>query len=236
MIGRLADLEPDDVVLEVGPGPRHPDPLPRRAGRARARRRARPLARAEPARGARARPSTGSTRSRSTRRRSYPPPTKLVANLPYNIATPLVVESLDRLPDRRGLVRDGAAGGRRPLLRRARDEGLRRRLGPAAARDRADRVPPGLARGLPPAPERRVRARRVPAHRGRDPDPGVKRLVEAAFAHRRKTLANSLALVGPRLTRERPPRRSSAIGRDAPARAPRSSGPPEFVALAAALG
>ena len=27
-----------------------------------------------------------------------PPPTKLVANLPYNIATPLVVESLDRAP------------------------------------------------------------------------------------------------------------------------------------------
>ena len=27
-----------------------------------------------------------------------PPPAKLVANLPYNIATPLVVESLDRMP------------------------------------------------------------------------------------------------------------------------------------------
>src|SRR5207244_8895760 len=27
-----------------------------------------------------------------------PPPTKLVANLPYNVATPIVVESLDGLP------------------------------------------------------------------------------------------------------------------------------------------
>jgi 16S rRNA (adenine1518-N6/adenine1519-N6)-dimethyltransferase len=27
-----------------------------------------------------------------------PPPTKLVSNLPYNVATPIVVESLDRLP------------------------------------------------------------------------------------------------------------------------------------------
>ena len=30
-----------------------------------------------------------------------PPPTKLVANLPYNVATPIVVESLDGLPDGR---------------------------------------------------------------------------------------------------------------------------------------
>ena len=35
------------------------------------------------------------TRSRSTRRRSTRRRAKLVANLPYNIATPLVVESLD---------------------------------------------------------------------------------------------------------------------------------------------
>ncbi len=42
-----------------------------------------------------------------------PPPGKLVANLPYNIATPLVVESLDRLPSVAALVRDGAARGRR---------------------------------------------------------------------------------------------------------------------------
>ena len=46
-----------------------------------------------------------------------PTPGKLVANLPYNVATPIVVESLDGLPERRALVRDGAARGRRPLLR-----------------------------------------------------------------------------------------------------------------------
>ena len=30
-----------------------------------------------------------------------PSPTKLVANLPYNVATPIVAESLDGLPSRR---------------------------------------------------------------------------------------------------------------------------------------
>ena len=34
----------------------------------------------------------------STSRALDPPPRKLVANLPYNVATPIVVESLDGLP------------------------------------------------------------------------------------------------------------------------------------------
>ncbi len=38
-------------------------------------------------------------RSGSTWPRLDPPPGKLVANLPYNVATPIVVESLDGLPD-----------------------------------------------------------------------------------------------------------------------------------------
>ena len=61
----------------------------------------------------------------------------------------------------------------------------------------------------------------------------MKRLVEAAFAHRRKTLANSLALAGV-ASRERAAAALEAIGRD-PAPAPRSSRRREFVALAAAL-
>ena len=39
---------------------------------------------------------TGATRSSSTSAALEPPPTKLVANLPYNIATPIVAESLVR--------------------------------------------------------------------------------------------------------------------------------------------
>ena len=34
-----------------------------------------------------------------------PAPTKLVANLPYNVATPIVAESLDGLPTRRATGR-----------------------------------------------------------------------------------------------------------------------------------
>ena len=52
-----------------------------------------------------------------------PPPSKLVANLPYNVATPLLVESLDGLPGLRHWTRDGAARGRRPALRGSGHEG-----------------------------------------------------------------------------------------------------------------
>ena len=59
---------------------------------------------------------------------------------------------------------------------------------------------------------------------------GVKPVVEGAFAHRRKTLANSLALTGI-ATREQAAAALEAIGRDPAARA-EALAPPEFVALA----
>ena len=197
VIGRLAELDPGDVVLEIGPGlgvltrylaervalvhaveiDRSLEPhLPRASERPdRARRRA----------------------PRSTSPSLDPPPGKLVSNLPYNVATPIVVESLDGLPVGRELVRDGAARGRRPLLRRPRDEGLRRGLRPRPARGRANGLPPGLAHGLPAAARTSTR-RSSPSGAGSCPSgsPTVKRVVEAAFAHRRKTLPNSLELAG----------------------------------------
>ena len=63
--------------------------------------------------------------------------------------------------------------------------------------------------------------------------PGVKRVVEAGFAHRRKTLANSLALSG-LAPREQAAAALEAIGRDANVRA-EALAPPEFVALTQAL-
>ncbi len=208
VIGRLAELEPADVVLEVGPGLGVLTRYLADAGRARPRGRDRPLARAEPARASRARRSTGATRSHSTSPALEPPPDKLVANLPYNIATPLVVESLDRFPTDRGLVRDGAARGRRPLLRRARHEGLRRGLGArSSSRPSAPGFHPVSREVFRPRPN--VESALV-AFRRTAPglDPPVKRLVEAAFAHRRKTLANSLALAGVASRETRPPPRS----------------------------
>ena len=101
VIGRLAALHDDDVVLEVGPGLGvltryladrvaivHAVELDRSLGE----------------------PLQSALEGRSNVRLTYgdaltldlsslePQPTKLVANLPYSIATPLVVESLDRIP------------------------------------------------------------------------------------------------------------------------------------------
>jgi 16S rRNA (adenine1518-N6/adenine1519-N6)-dimethyltransferase len=64
-------------------------------------------------------------------------------------------------------------------------------------------------------------------------DPALKRLVGAAFAHRRKRLANSLELAGV-APRDRAAAALEAIGRDPRARAEELS-PPEFVSLAEAL-
>ena len=61
----------------------------------------------------------------------------------------------------------------------------------------------------------------------------MKPVVEGAFAHRRKTLANSLALAGV-ASREQAAAALEAIGRDPAARA-EALEPPEFVALAHAL-
>ena len=61
----------------------------------------------------------------------------------------------------------------------------------------------------------------------------VKRVVEAGFAHRRKTLPNSLALSGV-ASRERAEDALRALGREPDARA-EALEPAEFVALAEAL-
>ena len=61
----------------------------------------------------------------------------------------------------------------------------------------------------------------------------VKRLVAAAFAHRRKRLANSVELAG-LATRDEATAALAAIGREPAARAEELA-PPEFVALANAL-
>jgi 16S rRNA (adenine1518-N6/adenine1519-N6)-dimethyltransferase len=161
-----------------------------------------------------------------------PAPGKLVANLPYNIATPLVVESLDGLPsverwcvmvqrevaDRFFAVpRTKAYGAVSVLVQLASErtgfhpvsrEVFRPRPNVDSALVAFTRTAPGI-------------------------DPAVKRLVEASFAHRRKTLANSLALSGV-ASREHGAEALAAIGHDPGARAEELA-PPAFVALTAAL-
>ena len=76
-------------------------------------------------------------------------------------------------------------------------EGVRRRLGARPARGRADRLPPGLARRSSGRSRTSTRRSSPSGARGLPPSvPEVKRVVEAAFAHRRKTLPNSLELAG----------------------------------------
>ena len=77
-----------------------------------------------------------------------PAPTAFVANLPYNVAAPLILRSIDALPGVRTLVLPDPARGRRPLP----GDGRRRRLRGAEralrARLRCRRPPRGLALGL----------------------------------------------------------------------------------------
>jgi 16S rRNA (adenine1518-N6/adenine1519-N6)-dimethyltransferase len=231
VIGRLADLRPEDVVLEVGPGlgvlTRY---LASRVVHVHAVELDRSL---EPQlQGIEHTTVHWQDALTVDPAKLEPPPTKLVANLPYNIATPLVVESLDRAPtidswcvmvqrevaDRFFAQRGTKAYGAVSVLVQLVTE----RTGFHAVSREVFRPRPNVESALVAF---RRREASVPA--------GVKRVVEAAFAHRRKTLANSLALTGV-ATREQAVVAVGAIGRDANVRAEQLA-PLEFVALTAAL-
>ncbi|HWH33080.1 MAG TPA: 16S rRNA (adenine(1518)-N(6)/adenine(1519)-N(6))-dimethyltransferase RsmA [Egibacteraceae bacterium] len=124
-----------------------------------------------------------------------PPPTRLVANLPYAIATPLVVESTWRLPSLRGWCV--------MVQREVADRWLASRGGPLYG---APSVllqlcaRPTFRRNVGRevfAPPPRVDSALVALERtGPGADGGLRALVRAAFAQRRKTLANTLGAAG----------------------------------------
>jgi 16S rRNA (adenine1518-N6/adenine1519-N6)-dimethyltransferase len=236
VIGRLAELTPDDVVLEVGPGlgvltayladrvarvhaveldrALKPHLAERLAGRANVELRFDDALRLDLA-------------------ALEPPPVKLVANLPYNIATPLIVESLDGLPSLRQwtvmIQREVAdrlfaspstkAYGAVSVLVQLATE----RTGFHPVSRTVFRPPPNVDSALVA-----FRRTRLPADY-----PEVKRVVGAAFSHRRKTLPNSLELAG-LADRPRGAEALAAIGRLPDTRA-EALEPLEFVALAEAL-
>ena len=162
-----------------------------------------------------------------------PDATKLVANLPYNIATPLIVESLDGLPrlerwcvmvqrevaDRLFAKPSTKAYGAVSVLVQLVCE----RTGFHPVSRTVFRPPPNVDSAL-------VAFRRVALPDGY---PRIKQVVGAAFAHRRKTLPNSLELAG-LASRAEAAEALTAIGRDGATRA-EALEPPEFVALARAL-
>jgi 16S rRNA (adenine1518-N6/adenine1519-N6)-dimethyltransferase len=162
-----------------------------------------------------------------------PAPTKLVANLPYNVATPIVAESLEGLPSLelwcvmvqrevadRFFARPStkAYGAVSVLIQLA-----ARRTGFHPVARTVFRPPPNVDSAL-------VAFRRTPLPDGFG---HVRRVVEAAFAHRRKTLANSLQLTGV-ATREQAVEALATLGLDAAVRA-EALEPPLFTDLARAL-
>lgn len=161
-----------------------------------------------------------------------PQPGKLVANLPYNVATPLVVETLEKVLSighwcvmvQRELAerffaapRTKAYGAVSVLVQLQ-----ARRLGTHPVAATVFRPPP------------RVESMLVAFERSGDvPISDVRRLVEAAFAHRRKTMANSVALTG-LASREGVEKALVAVDRSPGARAEELE-PQDFVDLARVL-
>jgi 16S rRNA (adenine1518-N6/adenine1519-N6)-dimethyltransferase len=230
VIGRLADLGPEDVVLEIGPGQgvltRY---LAERVGRVHAIEIDRAL---EPA--LNELPANVDLVFGDALRLELPQDaTKLVANLPYNVATPLVVESLDGLPN----IGLWCVMVQREVADRFFAEPGTKQYGAvsvlvqlAAERTGFHAVSRTVFRPQPNVDSALVAFRRteLPADYGR-----VKEIVTAAFAHRRKTLPNSLALAG-ESSREQAEVALAAIGRPPETRA-EALAPVEFVELAQAL-
>jgi 16S rRNA (adenine1518-N6/adenine1519-N6)-dimethyltransferase len=162
-----------------------------------------------------------------------PPAVKLVANLPYNVATPIVVESLDGLPqlERWCVMVQREVADRffaRPSTKAYGAVSVLVQL--ATERTGWHPVTREVFRPRPNVDSALVAFRRTQLPHDW---PTVKRVVEAGFAHRRKTLPNSLALGGV-ASREQAETALRTLGRNLDTRA-EALEPAEFVALVEAL-
>jgi 16S rRNA (adenine1518-N6/adenine1519-N6)-dimethyltransferase len=167
-----------------------------------------------------------------------PLPGKVVANLPYGVAASVLLRTVQEL---------GSVGTWVGMVQR--EVGERLAAGAGAGAYGAPSVQAQLAcevrvlRAIPrtvfhPVPNVDsvlvgMRRRVGPGH---EVSPGLRALVAGAFAHRRKTLAGSLALAGgaPNRSREQVREALLALGQPADARAERLS-PEDFRVLAVAL-
>jgi 16S rRNA (adenine1518-N6/adenine1519-N6)-dimethyltransferase len=236
VVDRLAELDRDDVVLEIGPGRGVLTAyLARRVGLVHAVEIDRSLERE----------LGGSLAGLDNVRLHFgdavrmdlaalePAPGKFVANLPYHVATPLVVESLDGLPSvRRWTVMVQLEVAKRFFAAPGRKEyGAVSVLVQLATRKTGwHPVSRTVFRPQPNVDSALVAFERVPMPADW---PHVKHIVEGAFAHRRKTLPNSLELAGV-ASRASAAEALAQIGRDPAARA-ETLAPPEFVRLAEVL-
>jgi 16S rRNA (adenine1518-N6/adenine1519-N6)-dimethyltransferase len=236
VIGRLAELHDDDVVLEIGPGlgilTRYLSDQVRQVY----------AVELDRSLGSELHERLGDRRNvdlqfgdalRVDLAEAAPGATKLVANLPYNVATPLIVESLDGLPeitlwcvmvqrevaDRLFATPSTKAYGAVSVLVQLVTE----RTGFHPVSRSVFRPRPNVESalvafrrtGLPPGFQR------------------VKDVVEASFAHRRKRLPNSLELSG-LSDRGRAEAALAELGKPAAVRAQELQ-PAEFLRLAQVL-
>jgi 16S rRNA (adenine1518-N6/adenine1519-N6)-dimethyltransferase len=162
-----------------------------------------------------------------------PSPRKLVANLPYNVATPLVAETLTGVPS----LTSWCVMVQREVADRFFAEPGTKAYGAVsvlvrlhARRTGFHPVSRTVFRPAPNVDSALVAFERITSTRDAD---RVLAVVSAAFAHRRKTLANALALAGV-AGRERAVGALAAIGRPADVRA-EALQPEEFVRLTEAL-
>jgi 16S rRNA (adenine1518-N6/adenine1519-N6)-dimethyltransferase len=227
---RKAEVGPGDVALEIGPGPGVlTAALARVAGHVHAievDRRVEPLLREALGGAANVRVHWGDALATDLAA-LVPAPTVVVSNLPYSIATPVVIETLVRLPSvtrwcvmtqaevaDRWLASSGSRSYGAPsviigLCARAT---FRRRVGREVF-----------------VPRPRVDSAMVALRRTADgPSDELRGLVRAAFGGRRKTLANALALAG--WHKGTVEAALGTIGRDVAAR-PEALAPDEFARL-----
>jgi 16S rRNA (adenine1518-N6/adenine1519-N6)-dimethyltransferase len=239
VIGRLGELAPEDVVLEIGPGMGVLTAyLAERVGQVHAVELDRSLE--EPLRERLEGRENVDLHFGDALRLDLaaldPPPTKLVSNLPYNVATPLVVESLDGLPS----LELWCVMVQREVADRFFAEPSTKAYGAVSVlvqltseRTGFHPVSRTVFRPRPNVDSALIAFRRLAGANLGD-IARVKSVVTAAFAHRRKRLANSLELSG-LATRGEAEAALAEIGRDTPARAEELA-PREFVALSEALG
>jgi 16S rRNA (adenine1518-N6/adenine1519-N6)-dimethyltransferase len=164
-----------------------------------------------------------------------PPPTKVVANLPYGIAATAILRTIAELPTvtRWVAMVQREVGERLAAAPRTAAYGVPSVLAQLACDVRVLRaVSRTVFFPVPNVDSVLVELRRL----GPAPDPAVRDVVQGAFAHRRKALPRSLALARPEEPDVRDRARSALAAMDLPAdaRAERLT-PEQFAELAARL-
>lgn len=165
-----------------------------------------------------------------------PAPTAMVANLPYSVATPLILRTIELLPS----LSSWTVMVQREIAERLRATPGGRIYGSpsviaqlACEVELVRKVDPAVFKPRPRVDSAILRLRRT----GPGADAATRNLVRAAFAHRRKTLARSLELAGLKgVPQPRAAARAALVELGFPetARAEQLA-PADFAALSAAL-